>query len=75
MGTAGSAIHKQGSGWGSVNGCLGFIDHEKLKILKRMRKESSSVQVLDFSKVLFRELVGGMPWQVALKDKEAYESW
>lgn len=58
-----------------MDGCLGFIDHEEFRILKRMRKESNSVQVLVLSKadfVLFRELVGGMPWQVALKkEKEA----
>lgn len=57
-----------------INGFLGFIDHEECKMLKRMRKESNSLQVFEFSKahfVLLREPVGGMPWQVALKRKEA----
>lgn len=51
---------------------MGFIDRKQLKILKRMRKVSNSVQALDFSKadfVSFRQLMGGMPWQVDLKGK------
>lgn len=50
----------------------------KLKILKGMRKESSEAQTLDFRQAefgLFRELVGVIPWDAALKGKVAEGNW
>lgn len=43
-----------------------------------MRKKSSQVQTLDFRQAefsLFRELVGVIPWEAALKGKVAQGSW
>lgn len=63
-----------------INGSLGCTDHEKVesKILKGMRKESNKTQTLDFRRrdfSLFRDLVGGIPWEAPLKGKGVRERW
>ena len=62
-----------------ISGSLGCSNSEimKFKILKGMRKESSKVQTLDFRQAefgLFRELVGVIPREAALKGEVAQGS-
>lgn len=50
---------------------------EKIKILRGVKKLSSRVVTLDFIQAdfgFFMEMVGGLPWEAALKGQVAQES-
>lgn len=74
-----------GTGWALprcvwiIIGSLVSSEHEimQFKILRAVRKDSSSVQTLDIRKTDFglsRELSGRIPWEASLKGKGAQET-
>ncbi|PKU40120.1 adaptin ear-binding coat-associated protein 1 [Limosa lapponica baueri] len=61
-----------------VGGHLGLSDHEMVKfsIIREVRKGVSKTSTLDFQRadfILFRSLVGKVPWEAALKVKGVQE--
>ncbi|GAB0176076.1 hypothetical protein GRJ2_000072800 [Grus japonensis] len=63
-----------------LKGSLGCSDHEmvEFKILRAARRVHSKLTTLDFRKAdfcLFRDLLGGVPWDKALERRGAQESW
>jgi len=63
-----------------VKGSLGFSDHEmvEFRILGAGRRITSKLTALDFSRAdfgLFKNLLGRVPWDNALEEKGAQESW
>ncbi|GAB0180871.1 hypothetical protein GRJ2_000552400 [Grus japonensis] len=61
-------------------GSLGCSDHEmvEFKILRAVRRVHSKLTALDFRRAdfgLFRDLLGRVPWDKALKGRGAQESW
>ncbi|GAB0181507.1 hypothetical protein GRJ2_000616000 [Grus japonensis] len=63
-----------------IGGSLGCSDHVLVKftILRDMGQMKSRVKTLNFRKAnfqLFKELVDGTPWEIALRDKRAEETW
>ncbi|GAB0205822.1 mitochondrial enolase superfamily member 1 [Grus japonensis] len=63
-----------------LKGSLGCSDHEmvEFKILRAARRAHSKLLALDFSRAdfgLFRNLLGRVPWDKALKGRGAQDSW
>jgi len=63
-----------------LKGSLGCSDHEmlELKILRAARRVHSKLTALDFRTadfVLFRNLLGRVPWDKVLEGRGAQESW
>ncbi|KAM6317421.1 uncharacterized protein O3Q21_008449 [Podargus strigoides] len=63
-----------------IGGSLGCSDHALLQftVLRCMSHMRSTVRTLNFRKTkfqLFKELVNRTPWETALKDKGAEQSW
>uniref|UniRef100_K7EZ11 Endonuclease/exonuclease/phosphatase domain-containing protein n=1 Tax=Pelodiscus sinensis TaxID=13735 RepID=K7EZ11_PELSI len=63
-----------------VEDSIGDSDHEIIEfmILRKGRRETSTIEVMDFRKADFdklRELVGKVPWEARLKGKTTEESW
>ena len=63
-----------------LKGSLGCSDHGmvELKILRAVRGAHSKLTTLDFRRAdfgLFRDLIGRVPWDKALKGRVARESW
>ena len=61
-------------------GSLGCSDHALVEftVLRDMGQAKSKVGALNFKKgncQLFKELVNGTPWETALRDKGAEQSW
>ncbi|GAB0193175.1 hypothetical protein GRJ2_001782800 [Grus japonensis] len=63
-----------------LKGSLGCSDHEivEFKILRAARRVCSKLTTLDFRRAdfgLFRDLLGTVPWDKALEERGAQESW
>ncbi|GAB0183226.1 hypothetical protein GRJ2_000787900 [Grus japonensis] len=63
-----------------LKGSLGCSDHEtvEFRILRAARRARSKLTTLDFSRAdfgLFRDLLGGIPWDKALEGRGAQDSW
>ncbi|GAB0176073.1 mitochondrial enolase superfamily member 1 [Grus japonensis] len=63
-----------------LKGSLGCSDHEmvQFKILRAVRRAHSKLTTLDFRRAdfcLFRDLLGGVPWDKALERRGAQDSW
>ncbi|GAB0188477.1 hypothetical protein GRJ2_001313000 [Grus japonensis] len=63
-----------------LKGSLGCSDHEmvEFKILRAVRRAHSKFTTLDFRRAgfgLFRDLLGRVPWDEALEERGAQESW
>jgi len=63
-----------------VGGSLGCSDHEMVnfRILRGGSRAISRIKTLDFRRanfVLFKELLGGIPWVRALEGRGVHESW
>ncbi|KAK4810519.1 LOW QUALITY PROTEIN: hypothetical protein QYF61_004482, partial [Mycteria americana] len=66
--------------WVKIGGSQGCSDHALVEftILRDMGQVKSKVKTLNFRRVsfqLFKELVDGTPWETALRDKGAEQSW
>jgi len=67
-------------GNGRLKGSLGCSDHGMVgfRILRAVRGAHSKLTTLDFRRAdfgLFRDLIGRVPWDKALKGRVARESW
>lgn len=63
-----------------VKESLGYGDHEMMefKILREGSREKSRTTALDFRRadfILFRALLGRIPWAMALKRRGVQKSW
>ena len=63
-----------------IGGSLGCSDHALVEfaVLRDMGQAKSKVRTLNFRKAnfqLFKELVNRTPWETALRDKGAEQSW
>ncbi|KAK4811070.1 hypothetical protein QYF61_016356 [Mycteria americana] len=63
-----------------IGGSLGCSDHALVEfaVLRDMGQAKSKVRTLNFRKANFqpfKELVNGTPWETALRDKGAEQSW
>ena len=63
-----------------IGGSLGCSDHALVEfaVLRGMGQAKNKVRTLNFRKAnfqLFKELVNGTPWETALRDKGAEQSW
>ena len=63
-----------------IGGSLGWSDHALVEfaVLRDMGQAKSTVRTLNFRKAkfqLFKELVNRTPWEAALRDKGAEQSW
>ncbi|GAB0179981.1 ras GTPase-activating protein 1-like [Grus japonensis] len=63
-----------------IGGSLGSGDNALVDfaVLRDMGQVKSKVRTLNFRKAnfqLFKELVNRTPWEIALRDKEAEQSW
>ncbi|PKU34424.1 nedd4-binding protein 2-like 2 [Limosa lapponica baueri] len=64
----------------TIGGSLGCSDHALMEfaVLRDMGQARSKVRTLNFRKAsfqLFKVLVNGTPWETALRDKGAEQSW
>ena len=63
-----------------LRGSLGCSDHEivEFKMLRAARRVHSKLTTLDFRRAdfdLFRDLLSRVPWDKALEERGAQESW
>ena len=63
-----------------LKGSLGCSDHEmvEFKVLRAARRANSKLATLAFRRadfVLFKWLLGSVPWDMALKARESQETW
>ncbi|GAB0205107.1 hypothetical protein GRJ2_002976300 [Grus japonensis] len=63
-----------------VKGSLGCSDHEmvEVEILRAARRVHSKLTTLDFRRAqfgLYRDLLGKVPWDKALEEREDQDSW